>query len=96
MNDNGPTIGYTPNATKSVLIVKPEHYNIAVELFNGSGVIVTKDGQRHLGAVIETEKFKEYVEEKVSEWVKEMDVLSDMARTEPQAAYSAFTHGLQH
>ncbi|KAG0718946.1 hypothetical protein GWK47_051511 [Chionoecetes opilio] len=96
VNDNGPIIGYTPNATKSVLIVKPEHYDNGVQLFNGSGIIVTKDGQRHLGAVIGTEEFKEeYVGEKVSEWVKEVDVLSDMAKTEPHAAYSAFTHGLQ-
>ncbi|KAG0724416.1 hypothetical protein GWK47_040617 [Chionoecetes opilio] len=94
---NGPTIGYTPNATKSILIVKPEHYENGVQLFRGSGVTVTKDGQRHLGAVIGTEEFKaKYVEEKVSEWVKEVGVLSGMAKTEPHAAYSAFTHGLQH
>ncbi|KAG0724831.1 hypothetical protein GWK47_039790 [Chionoecetes opilio] len=97
VNENGPIIGYTPNATKFILIVKPEHYDNGVRLFSGSGVIVTKDGQRHLGAVIGTEEFKaKYVGEKVSEWVKEVDVLSDMAKTEPHAAYSAFTHGLQH
>ena len=74
-----------------------EHYDNGVELFNGSGVIVTKNGQRHLGAVFGTEEFKEeYIGEKISEWVKEVDVLSDMARTEPQTAYSAFTHGLKH
>ena len=93
MNDNGPTIGYTPNAIKSVLIIKPELYANVVELFCGSGVIVTKDGQRHLGVVIGTEEFKEkYDGEKVPEWVKEVVVLSDMARTEPHAAYSTFTH----
>ncbi|KAG0711346.1 hypothetical protein GWK47_020786 [Chionoecetes opilio] len=64
--------------------------------FSVSGVTVTKDGQRHLGAVIGTPEFKEkYVEEKVSVWVKEVGVLSDIAKTEPYAAYSAFTHGLQ-
>ncbi|KAG0730352.1 hypothetical protein GWK47_028440 [Chionoecetes opilio] len=81
VSDNGPIIGYTPNATKSVLIVKPEHYDNGVELFNGSGVIVTKDGQRHLGAVIGTEEFKvKYVGEKVSSGFKEVDVLSDMGQ----------------
>ncbi|KAG0725890.1 hypothetical protein GWK47_037716 [Chionoecetes opilio] len=59
---NGPTIGYTPNAAKSFLIVKPEHYDGAVNIFSGSGVVVTKEGQRHLGAVIGTEEYKkEYV-----------------------------------
>ena len=38
VNNNGPSIGYTSNATKSVLIVKPKHYNTAMELFNSSGV----------------------------------------------------------
>ncbi|KAG0729828.1 hypothetical protein GWK47_029540 [Chionoecetes opilio] len=95
LKENGPTIGYTPNTTKSILIVKPEHYENGVQLFSDSGVIVTKDGQRHLGAVIGTEECKaKYVEEKVSELVKEVGVLSGMAKTEPHAAYSAFTHGL--
>ncbi|KAG0712875.1 hypothetical protein GWK47_017444 [Chionoecetes opilio] len=97
VKENGLTIGYTPNATKSILIVKPEHYENGLRLFSDSGVIVTKDGQRHLGAVIGTEDFKaKYVGEKVSEWVKEVGALSGMAKTEPHAAYSAFTHGLQH
>ena len=97
IRDNGPIIGYTPNATKSVLIVKPEKYDRALEVFSDSGLIVTKKGQRHLGAIIGTEEFKkEYIGEKVSEWVKEIEVLSDIAKTEPHAAYSAYTHGLQH
>lgn len=97
INEKGPVIGYTPNATKSVLIVKPELFDRGVEIFQDSGVIITKEGQRHLGAVIGTEEFKkEYIGEKVNEWAKEVEVLSDMARTEPHAAYSAYTHGLQH
>lgn len=72
MNVAGPEIGYFHNAAKSVLIVKSEHYDHASEIFKDSGVIVTKEGQRHLGAVIGTEEFKEkYVKEKVTEWVKE-------------------------
>ncbi|KAG0727278.1 hypothetical protein GWK47_035009 [Chionoecetes opilio] len=57
----------------------------------GAGKIseLRKDGQRHLGAVVGTPEFKQkYVEEKVSEWVKEVGVLSDIAKTEPYAAYS--------
>lgn len=97
VNDNGHIIGYTPNAAKSVLIVKPELYDRGVEIFHGSGVVITKEGQRHLGAVIGTNDFKEkYVGEKVGEWVKEVDALTNIARTEPHAAYSAYTHGLQH
>ena len=58
---------------------------------------MTREGQRHLGAVIGTEEFKkEYVKEKVAEWVKEVKALSDIAKTEPHAAYSAYTHGVHH
>ena len=93
----GPQVGYHPNARKSFLIVKPEHYEHAVQTFNGTDVIVTKEGQRHLGAVIGTEDFKiQYVTEKVAEWVKEIKMLSDIAKTEPHAAYTAFTHGVKH
>ena len=97
VNDKGPIIGYTPNANKSVLIVKPELYGIAEEIFKDSGVIITKDGMRHLGAAIGTEEFKKkYMGDKVNEWVKEVEGLAIIAKTEPHAAYSAYTHGLQH
>ena len=97
VNDNGLIIGYTSKAAKSVLIVKPEYYDSAIETFSGSWVIITKDGRRQLGADIETEELKkEYVGEKVTEWVREVNILSNMAKTEPHAAYSAYTHGLQH
>ena len=93
----GPEIGYHPNAGKSVLIVKAEYYDIAIEAFRGTNVKVTKDGQRHLGAVIGTEEFKkEYIGEKVGKWVQEIQLLADIAKTEPHAAYSAFTHGIKH
>lgn len=49
VNDNGPFIWYKPSAAKSVLIVKPEHYDCALETFTGRGVIITKEGERHLG-----------------------------------------------
>ena len=97
VNEHGPNIGYTPNAAKSVLIVKPEKYDHALQTFSGSEVVITKKGQRHLGAVIGTPEFKkEYVEKKVEEWVQEVCVLSGIAKTEPHAAYTAYTFGLQH
>ena len=97
VNEHGPIIGYTPNASKSVLIVKPDLYDQAVHTFAGSNVIITKKGQRHLGAVIGTQEFKkEYVEKKVAEWIQEVKTLSDIAKTEPHAAFAAYTHGLQH
>ena len=43
-----------------------------------------------------TEGKEKYVRELVDDWVSQLDVLSEIARSEPQAAYSAFTSGFKH
>ena len=65
------------------------------KVFQGTGVSVTEEGKRHLGAAIGTQAFVErYVKQKVSEWVITVERLSTFAHTQPQAVYAAFTHGL--
>ncbi|XP_076066911.1 uncharacterized protein LOC143040105, partial [Oratosquilla oratoria] len=94
---HGPGLGYIPNAKKSVLIVKPEHFDNAKILFENSEVKVTKEGERHLGAVIGSESFKkQYIEKKVNDWVAEVRLLANFAKTESQAAYAAFIYGVKH
>eukprot|EP00111_Clytia_hemisphaerica_P010100 TCONS_00029546-protein len=39
---------------------------------------------------------REYLEERVSEWVKQIEILSDIAKSQPQCAYSAFVGGFVH
>ena len=57
----------------------------------------TTRGQRHLGAALGDRTFvREFVVEKVTGWVKEMEKLSTIARVEPQAAHTVYTHGLMH
>ena len=91
----GPEYGYYPNATKTWLIVKEESYVQAQAVFRGSGVSITKEGKRHLGAAIGNDAFKEeYVREKVATWVEELERLTRIAESQPHAAYAAFTHGL--
>ena len=91
----GPEYGYYPNAPKTWLIVKEESYVHAQEVFRGSGVSITKEGKRHLGAAIGNDAFKEeYVREKVATWVEEVKRLTLIAESQPHAAYAAFTHGL--
>ena len=36
------------------------------------------------------------MQERVTEWVEEVKRLSQIAQTEPHAAYTAFTYGLKH
>ncbi len=75
--------------------MKEENFEEATTAFEGMGVNITQEGKRHLGAALGTGTFIEsYVQNKVSEWVCEIEVLSSFAVTQPHAAYAAFTHGL--
>ena len=93
----GPFIGYYAKPTKSWLIVKPEHVEYAMDIFEGTDIRITTDGKRHLGAVIGTEIFKdEYVSGKVSEWIDQLIELEKVAKVDPHVAYCAYVHGLQN
>ena len=52
--------GYHPNAVKTWLIVKEHHLDEAKDKFKDSGISITTEGKRHLGAAIGTSQF--YVE----------------------------------
>ena len=47
----GPDFGYFPNASKTVLIVKPEHLAAAESIFANTNIQITAQGQRHLSLV---------------------------------------------
>ena len=94
ISEIGPDYGYYPNPSKTWLIVKDSNLKEATTLFQGTGVSITAEGKRHLGAAIGTNSFVEsYVKRKVSGWVHEVERLSSIAVTQPHAAYAAFTHG---
>ena len=94
LNEVGPAFGYFPNATKTWLVVKETELAAAQELFRGSGVQITADGHRLLGAPIGTQSFcKNFTERTVANWKLQLEALSTVARPQPQAAYAAFTHG---
>ncbi len=91
----GPSYGYFANPSKTWLIVKPDHLSAAQEIFRDTGVNITSEGRRHLGAAIGSASFvKDYMNEKVKTWVEEVTKLASIATTHPQEAYAALTHGL--
>ena len=93
----GSMIGYTAKPSKSWLIVKLEHREYAEQVFAGTGIQITSDGQRHLGAVVGSAHFRdEYVNKAIDEWIEELKVLSTIAKVEPQLAYAAYIFGFQH
>ena len=95
---DGSDFGYHPNASKSVLIVKnPANLSEAKRIFQDMNIIITSDGERHLGAVVGSEDFKkQFIEEKVGKWVKDIRKLSSFAAEDPQSAYAAYTKGICH
>ena len=86
--------GYSPNATKTILVVKDEHEQTANSLFSDTGIKITTHGKRHLGAAIGSSAFaEEYVRGKVVEWTEEVESIAIIAVSQPQAAHAAFVHG---
>ena len=55
---HGPPLGYNPNATMSCLIVKEEIKDLATDIFKDTGITITTEGQKHLGAVIGSPEFE--------------------------------------
>ena len=75
--------------------MKKEHKELAENIFEGTNAIIRTDGAKHLGAVIGTSEYKEtFINNLVSQWVNELLELTKIAKSEPQAAYSNFTHSL--
>ena len=48
----GPSYGYLANPSKTWLIVKPKHLPEATKVFHDSGINITTEGKRHLGAAL--------------------------------------------
>ena len=93
----GPKFGYYQEASKSWLIVKEKAKQRAFTVFKDTAIKITTEGQRHLGAVIGSSKYKrEYVQNKIDEHISEIKVLSMIAKTEHQAAYSRFITAYKH
>ena len=69
----------------------------AVPVFEGTEIVITTVGKRHLGAAIGTCSFIEkYAEQKIAAWIHEVETISSLATTQPHAAYAAFTRGLDN
>ena len=82
---------YFPKPNKTVMIVKTaELLEEACEIFRGTGITNDFQGDRHLGAVIGNQDFKEkYVRKKINNWNKDVEQLSTIAQDEPQLALNA-------
>ena len=79
------------------MIVKSDCLDKAIHIFNNTNIQITTQGKWHLGAALGTSQFRnEYIIEKINKWVEELHVLSEIAKIEPQAAYTCFLSGYKH
>ena len=79
------------------LVVKdPQMIEHAKALFGEFNMQITS-GTRHLGAVPGNTGVKDqYIADMVQGKCEDIKMLADIAESEPQAAYSAYTSGIQH
>ncbi|EDO42709.1 predicted protein [Nematostella vectensis] len=70
LQSSGPDLGYFPNAVKCWLVTKPEKEESARKIFEGTGINITTEGRKHLGAALGSRPhLEQYVDSKVDEWV---------------------------
>ena len=73
-------------------MTKKAHFSTASALFANTVVQVTTEGRPYLGSAIGGHEFTiSSMQEKVSQWTKELE---NLAMTQLHAAYAAFTHVL--
>ena len=85
------------NASKTYLIVKQEHVELAKTQFVDTDMAITTFGKQHLGATLGSKTFtEEYVNKKVQKWTTDIINLAGVATTQPYAAYAAYINGLSN
>ena len=88
MVHEGPSYGYFVNTSKTWLVIKEQYHEKATAVFASTGVKITSNGRPYLGAAIGTEEYvKRYVESKVRSWTSEVQLLSDIAKSQLHAAF---------
>ena len=90
LESEGPNFGNFANASITWLVTK----NLE-RASDDTGVNITPDGRPYLGAPIGSQEFtREYVRSKIGEWSSNVTLLSEIAKSQPHAAFTALTHGL--
>ena len=88
----GSEFGYFPNASKTTLVVKEEFIDEANTFFRDTGINITVDGHRMLGAAWGKRSFVDkYAASKIKEWWSEIVIRSEVAEMYPHAVYIVFT-----
>ncbi len=98
LKETGPKYGCYPKPSKTHMIVKDmSNLDKVKTIFGEEGIKITMRGQRHIGAALGSDAFKEeFVKTKVEKWVKDVEELAIIAEDEPQSVLSAFNIAVAH
>ena len=77
----GPRYGYFVNAPKTWLVVKENLYEVAVSLFDSTGVQITTEGRPLFGGPLGTSQCtNDFIRKATEEWKVEIEELAKIAR----------------
>ena len=77
---------------KTHLLVKTSHLEEARAVFEKDRINITDEGRKYLGAPIDSNEYCEkFCNERVAEWVDEIETMAQIAKSQPQAVLSLLT-----
>ena len=89
-------VGYIGSTTEMLDCRKAGQEGKSDRSIQGNKHYVRVEGKKPLGAVIGWQEYlDEYISGKVSEWVGEVVKLAELAQTQPQGCYAAYTFSLK-
>ena len=93
LKEEGPKVGFYPEASKTWLLVKPEHKAEGKESI--SHVNISTEGRPFLGSFIGNhEGTMKFIRQKVTGFVKDIYELTEVALINPQIAYTLYINGI--
>ena len=93
----GPKFGYYPEASRTWLIVNNDFCDMANTTFKSIKINMTSNGKKYLGAVIGSRSYKEdFINEKIDQRIKEVKLLSKIAKIESQCELCCFISRYKH
>jgi hypothetical protein len=96
LQEIGPTFGYFPEPSKSILIVRAHNRTRAKSSFDDLSFKV-QTGSCYLGGYIGSKADRElWVQEKVTFWTSAVTDLAFAALSHPQTAFAGLQKSLQH
>ena len=90
LKESGPSFGYFPEPSKSFLVVDDKQLSRATEAFSGFGINVVCCRRLLEGVIRNTVGRIAIIETLIKQWVSELECLTMIVSTQPQAAFAAF------